>query len=63
VTRTQVRQILQSNTGAFVGNEGGSQQSWFDPMGDGANIGRGVDKGGIRPAAGKSKKKQKLKKL
>jgi hypothetical protein len=47
------------NTGAIVGNEGGSIQSWFDTRGDGAKSCRGVDKGGIRPATGKKSKKLK----
>jgi hypothetical protein len=45
------------NTGAIVGNEGGSIQSWFDLRGYGEKSGRGIDKGGgIRPAAGKKLK-------
>jgi hypothetical protein len=44
------------NTGAIVGNEGGSIQSWFDPRGAESKIGRGVDKGGTRPAAGNIRK-------
>jgi hypothetical protein len=41
------------DTGAILGNEGGNIKSWVDPRGDGAKIGRGVDKGVIRPATGK----------
>jgi hypothetical protein len=41
------------DTGAIVRNEGGNIQSWVDPRGSGAKSGRDVDKGGIRPAAGK----------
>jgi flavin-dependent dehydrogenase len=45
--------------GTIVGKEGGNIESWVYPRGDGANIGRGVDKGGIKPAAGKNSKKLK----
>jgi hypothetical protein len=42
--------------GAIFEKEGGSLKSWFDPRGDEAKSGRGADKGGIRPAAGKHSK-------
>jgi hypothetical protein len=45
------------DTGAIVGNEGGNIESWADPRGDEEKRGRVIDKGGIRPAAGKISKK------
>jgi hypothetical protein len=42
--------------GAFVGKKEGNPESWADPRGDGAKSGWGVDKGGIRLAAGKFRK-------
>jgi hypothetical protein len=40
------------DTGAIIRKEGGSLKIWFDPRGDGGKNGRGIHKGGIRPAVG-----------
>jgi hypothetical protein len=45
------------DTGAIIRNKGGNIKSWVDPRGDGVKSGRGVDKDGIRLAAGKKSKK------
>jgi hypothetical protein len=52
----KVDTILILDTGAVVRNEGGNKESWFDPRGDEAKSGRGVDKGDSRPTEGKKSK-------
>jgi hypothetical protein len=50
------QEVTTEETGAIVRKNGGNKkEGWVDIRGDGTEIGRGIDKGGSRPAAEKLK--------